>query len=143
EEEEADQDEEAEEEEDDDFATSYEFLDLARVLYLKKLDQSQEHALEDSDKGKYVASIDLTPEVKSLKMRVADIYDLQAEVGLEGEKYADAAADLKACLALREELELPESSILAECHYKLSLALEFSANTQVLDAQGNPTGELK
>ena len=144
EDEDADQDEEteAEEEEEDDFATSFELLDLARVLYLKELDQAQEHALEDSDKGKYIASIDLTPEVKALKARVAEVYDLQAEVGLEGEKYADAATDLKACLALREELETPESSILAECHYKLSLALEFSANTPLLDGQGNPTGEV-
>ncbi len=142
EEDEADEDKEADDEEDDDFATSYEFLDLARVLYLKKLDQNQEHALEDSDKGKYVPSIDLTAEVRSTKVRVADIYDLQAEVDLEGEKYADAATDLKACLALREELEPPESSILAECHYKLSLALEFTANSQERDAQGNPVGEL-
>jgi HAT1-interacting factor 1 len=142
EEDEADEDEEAEEEEDDDFATSYEFLDLARVLYLRKLDQSQEHAMEDSEKGKYVASIDLTPEVKSLKARVAEIYDLQAEVELEGEKYSDAAANLSACLALREELERPESSILAECHYKLSLALEFSASSEERDAGGNPTGKL-
>ncbi|OAL25861.1 hypothetical protein AYO20_10323 [Fonsecaea nubica] len=144
-EEEADQEEEGEEdeEEDDDFATAYELLDLARILYLKKLDQSQEHALEDSEKGKYVASIDLTPEVKSLKTRVADIYDLQSEVSLEGEKYSNAVTDLKACLALREELEPPESSILAECHYKLSLALEFSSQTQQQDEQGNPTGDLQ
>ncbi|OAP54787.1 hypothetical protein AYL99_11235 [Fonsecaea erecta] len=140
---ETDQDDEAAEEEDDDFATSYELLDLARILYLKKLEQSQEHALEDSDKGKYVASIDLTPEVKALKTRVADIYDLQSEVSLEGEKYSNAVTDLKACLALREELEPPESSILAECHYKLSLALEFSSQTQQHDEQGNPTGEVQ
>ncbi|EXJ54490.1 hypothetical protein A1O7_09830 [Cladophialophora yegresii CBS 114405] len=140
---EADEDEEAgEEDDDDDFATSYEFLDLARVLYLKKLDQSQEHAMEDSEKGKYVASIDLTPEVKALKARVAEIYDLQAEVELEGEKYSDAATNLNACLALREELERPESSILAECHYKLSLALEFSASSEERDAAGHPTGKL-
>ncbi|KIW25196.1 uncharacterized protein PV07_08394 [Cladophialophora immunda] len=142
-EDEEDQDEEADEEEDDDFATSYELLDLARILYLKKLEQSQEHALEDSEKGKYVASIDLTPEVKTLKTRVADIYDLQSEVSLEGEKYSNAVTDLRACLALREELEPPESSILAECHYKLSLALEFSSQTQQHDEQGNPTGEVQ
>lgn len=144
EDEEADQDQEAEgeEEEDDDFATAYELLDLARVLYLKRLDQTQESVLEDSEKGKYVASIDLTPEVKNLKNRVADIYDLQSEVSLEGEKYSAAVTDLKHCLALREELEPPESSILAECHYKLSLALEFSSQTQQRDADGNPTGDL-
>ncbi|KIW13829.1 hypothetical protein PV08_06609 [Exophiala spinifera] len=142
-EEEADQDQEAEDEEDDDFAIAYEMLDLARVLYLKKLDQTQEHVLEESEKGKYVASIDLTPEVRKLKHSVADIYDLQSEVSLEGEKYSTAVIDLKHCLALREELEPPESSILAECHYKLSLALEFSSQTQQRDAEGNPTGELQ
>lgn len=139
---EADQDEEADEGEDDDFANSYELLDLARVLYLKKLEQLEEKAPGNSEKGKSVASIESTPEIKSLKGRVADIYDLQAEVGLEGEKYSDAATDLTACLALREELDPPESSLLAECHYKLSLALEFSGNTQKVDAQGNPTGEI-
>lgn len=139
----ADQDPDAEEEEEDDFATAYELLDLARVLYLKKLEQSQESAMADSDKGKYVASIDLTPEVKSLKTRIADIYDLQAEVSLEGEKYANAVTDLKACLALKEELEPPESSLLAECHYKLSLALEFSSQSQQRDSEGNPFGDLQ
>jgi HAT1-interacting factor 1 len=139
----ADKDPEAEEEEEeDDFATAYELLDLARVLYLKKLDQAEESALKDSDKGKYIASIDLTPEVKELKARVADIYDLQAEVSLEGEKYSAAVTDLKACLALREELEPPESSILAECHYKLSLGLEFSSQSQQRDQDGNPVGEI-
>jgi HAT1-interacting factor 1 len=132
-----------EEEEDDDFANAYELLDLARVLYLRKLDQTQEEVLEESEKGKYVPSIDLTPEVKSLKTRVADIYDLQAEVSLEGEKYSAAVADLQACLALREELEPPESSILAECHYKLSLALEFASQSQQRDADGNPIGEIE
>lgn len=131
-----------EEEEEDDFATAYELLDLARVLYLKQLDQAEESALKESDKGKYVASIDLTPEVKELKSKVADIYDLQAEVNLEGEKYAASVTDLKACLALREELEPPESSILAECHYKLSLGLEFSSQSQQRDPDGNPVGDI-
>ncbi|KAK5050520.1 hypothetical protein LTR84_003801 [Exophiala bonariae] len=141
-EEENDPDAEEEEEEEDDFATAYELLDLARVLYLKKLDQAEDSALKDSDKGKYVASIDLTPEVKELKGKVADIYDLQAEVNLEGEKYAASVADLQACLALREELEPPESSILAECHYKLSLGLEFSSQSQQRDQDGNPVGDI-
>lgn len=139
----ADQDPEAEdEEEEDDFATAYEFLDLARVLYLKKLDQAEESVLEESVKGKYVASIDLTPEVKEIKGRIADIYDLQAEVNLEGEKYAASVNDLQACLALREELEPRESSILAECHYKLSLGLEFSSQSQQRDQDGNPVGDI-
>ena len=143
EDEDADQDEAGGDEGDDDFATAFELLDLARVLYLRQMEQDLEHAPQASDKGKDVASEESVPEVKSLKARIADIYDLQAEVALEGEKYLDAAADLAACLALREELEAPESSVLAECHYKLSLAHEFSGNTQILDEQGNPTGEVK
>ena len=144
---ESDEDEEpeqadGEEEEQDDLQDAFEMLDLARVLYLKKLDTSEQSALESSEKGKYVASIDLTPEVKNIKRQIADIHDLQSEVSLEGEKYAAAVEDLTKCLALKEELEPPESSLLAECHYKLSLALEFNSQSQQRDADGNPVSEL-
>ena len=144
---ETDEDEEVEqaqgeEEEQDDLQDAFEMLDLARVLYLKKLDTSEQAALETSEKGKYVASIDLTPGVKDIKRRIADIHDLQSEVSLEGEKYAAAVEDLTKCLALKEELEPPESSLLAECHYKLSLALEFNSQSQQRDADGNPVSEL-
>ena len=131
------------EDDEDDFVNAYEVLDLARVLLLRKLDQREQTALEDSEKGKYIASIDLTPEVRQVKDRLADVHDLQAEISLEGEKFANAVVDLKAALALREELDPPESSALAECHYKLSLALEFSAVQQQLDETGNPTGAAK
>lgn len=142
----SDEDEEpVEEEEDDDqddFADAYEMLDIARVLYLRKLESLEQTALEDSEKGKYVASIDLTPPVREVKTRIADIHDLQSEVLLEGEKYTAAVEDLQKCLALKEELEPPESALLAECHYKLSLALEFSSQSQERDADGNPKGDL-
>jgi len=130
-------------EEEDDFANAFELLDLARVLYLRKLEQLEESTLQEANKGKYVPSIDLAPPIKEVKKRIADIYDLQAEVSLEGEKYAAAVTDLKSCLALKEELEPRESTILAECHYKLSLALEFSSQTQQRDADGNPVGDLE
>jgi HAT1-interacting factor 1 len=132
-----------EEDEQDDFADAYEMLDLARILYLKKLDQSEQSTLEASEKGKYVPSIDLDPSVKEVKTRIADIHDLQAEVLLEGEKYAAAVEDLQKCLALQEELVPPESSLLAECHYKLSLALEFSSQSQQRDTDGNPIGDIE
>ena len=131
------------EDDEDDFVNAYEVLDLARVLLLRKLDQREQTALEESEKGKYIASIDLTPEVRQVKDRLADVHDLQAEISLEGEKFSNAVIDLKAALALREELDPPESSALAECHYKLSLALEFSAVQQQLDDSGNPTGAAK
>lgn len=138
--------EEAEDDEDedqDDFADAYEMLDIARVLYLRKLESVEQSALEESEKGKYVASIDLTPAVREAKSKIADIHDLQSEVLLEGEKYAAAVEDLQKCLALREELEPAESSLLAECHYKLSLALEFSSQSQKRDADGNPVGDIE
>lgn len=134
--------EEEEEEEEDDFANSFELLDLARILYLRKLESLQSSTAEEVDKGKYVASIDLTPPIREIKSRIADIYDLQAEIGLEGEKFDNSVTDLKACLALKEELEPPESSILAECHYKLSLALEVAGQDQKRDESGNPTGDI-
>ena len=132
-----------EDEEQDDFADAYEMLDLARVLYLKKLDQNEQTTLEESEKGKYVPAIDLDPSVKEVKTRIADIHDLQAEVWLEGENFGAAVEDLQKCLALKEELEAPESSLLAECHYKLSLALEFSSQSQKRDEDGNPVGEIE
>ena len=129
-------------EEQDDFTDAFEMLDIARVLYLRKLDDSEQKHLEESDKGKYVSSIDQTADVKQIKTRIADIHDLQAEVSLEGEKYQAAVDDLQKCLALQEELQPPESSLLAECHFKLSLALEFSSQSQKRDEQGNPVGEI-
>lgn len=135
--------EDEDEEEQDDFADAYEMLDIARVLYLRKLESQEQSTLEDSEKGKYVASIDLTPAVRDIKSRIADIHDLQSEVLLEGEKYSAAVEDLQKCLALQEELQPPESSLLAECHYKLSLALEFSSQSQQRDKDGNPVGEIQ
>lgn len=127
--------------EEDDFANAYEILDFARVLFLRKLDAIQQPALEDSSKGKSLASVDLTPEVRDIKERLADVHDLQAEISLEGEKFASAVVELQAALTLKEELYPVESSVLAECHYKLSLALEFSATKQNFDVNGNPVGE--
>ena len=143
-EDEADEQPEGEdEEEQDDFADAYEMLDLARILYLKRLDQNEQSVLEESDKGKYVQSITLDPAVKEIKTRIADIHDLQAEVWLEGENFGAAVEDLQKCLALKEELDSPESTLLAECHYKLSLALEFSSQSQQRDADGNPVGDIE
>ena len=122
---------EEEEEEDDDFGNAYEVLDLARVLLLKMLEEAQ--ASEGKGKGK-----EPSLAVKQLKERLADTYDLQAEISLEGERFPNAVADLKAALELKEELFPQESSLIAEAHYKLSLALEFSSVIQ----QKNENGEI-
>lgn len=129
------------EDEDDDFANAFEVLDLARVLFLSGLQQLQNQPSPAAEKGKLIASDQGPPEERTVKERIADIHDLQAEIALEGERFSNAVVDLKGALALKEELHPKESSVLAECHFKLSLALEFSSVTQQRDKDGNPEGE--
>ncbi|KAH2024903.1 hypothetical protein KXV65_008825 [Aspergillus fumigatus] len=105
---------------DDDFANAFEVLDLARILYHKKLAAVEESCEEGKSAG-------LLPDVKYIKERLADTYDLQAEISLEGERFTDAVADLRTALDLRQSLFSMEDPSLAECHYKLSLALEFAS----------------
>ena len=110
----------------DDFVNAYEVLDLARVLLLRRLDD-----LEASN-GKGNATED-SETVKQLKERLADTHDLQAEISLEGERFRNAVLDLRAALALKQELFPQDSSLIAEAHYKLALALEFSSVKQPKD----------
>ena len=131
-----------EEEDEDDFANAYEILDTARVLFLRKLDATLEadrhSTLEGPSKSKWAPSTDMNPKVRDIRERLADVHDLQAEISLEGEKFESAATELEAALALKEELYPLESAVLAECHYKLSLALEFGSMKQSFDENGNP-----
>ncbi|KJK63451.1 SHNi-TPR [Aspergillus parasiticus SU-1] len=122
--------EEGAEEAEDDFANAFEVLDLARILYLKKLNATE----EEHGKGK---AADLPPYIKQIKERLADTYDLQAEISLEAERFTDAVTDLRTALDLRQSLFPMEDPSIAECHYKLSLALEFAS---VNKADDNPAG---
>jgi HAT1-interacting factor 1 len=92
-------------------------LDLARVLFLRQLQEAPERDGDPQD-------------LKYLKERLADTYDLQAEISLEGERFPLAVEDLKAALELKMTLFPRQSSLIAEAHYKLSLALEFSSLTE-------------
>ena len=114
---------EEEEEEEDDFVNAYEVLDLARILLLRRLEEAQ--ASEGNGKASKESEL-----VKQVKERLADTHDLQAEISLEGERFPTAVEDLRASLALKQELFPTHSSLIAEAHYKLSLALEFSSVTQ-------------
>ncbi|KAI7082470.1 hypothetical protein KC356_g8333 [Hortaea werneckii] len=131
-------DEEAEaeaEEEEDDFATAYEILDMARVLLGRKMESLQQLA------GKGKGTIE-QPEVRQLKERLADTHDLQAEISLENERFSDAINDTRDALALKLELYPQESSLIAEAHFKLSLALEFASVTSA-DNDGDENSETK
>ncbi|KKK20938.1 hypothetical protein P175DRAFT_0460647 [Aspergillus ochraceoroseus IBT 24754] len=120
-----------EEDDDDDFANAFEVLDLARILYHKKL-----ATLEDGDgKGK---STDSVAGLKDIKEHLADTYDLQAEISLEAERFTDAVTDLRTALELRQSLFPMEDPSIAECHYKLSLALEFGAVKHEDDDSNRP-----
>lgn len=135
--EEAEEDAAEDEEEEDDFSNAFEILDVARVLLIRQLEQLQNAATESADKGK---GKDLenqdSPEIRQVKERLADTHDLQAEISLEGERFPSAVTDLRSALALKETLYSNDHSQIAECHYKLSLALEFSSVTQQKDENG-------
>ena len=134
----AGQDGEAEPEEDD-FANAYEILDVARVLLARRL----EELLQSSEKGKDTTENTQTRQVKE---RLADTHDLQAEISLENERFADAITDERASLELKQDLYPQESELIAEAHYKLSLALEFASVTVEKDENGEPkpgqTGQI-
>ena len=112
----------------DDFATAYEILDVARILLAKQAEAIAEHG---KGKGK------VGDELKQIRERLADTHDLQAEISLENERFADAISDSRASLELKQELFPRESSILAEAHFKLSLALEFASVTAPKDSEGH------
>ncbi|KAI0406039.1 hypothetical protein F4802DRAFT_606551 [Xylaria palmicola] len=138
EEEEADgEGQEEDEEDDDDLAVAFEILELSRVLFEKQLEESK--APEESNKDGVVEENQL---VRHKKERLADIHDLLAEISLENEKFPEAIKDCRASLKYKKELFTQESEIIAEAHFKLSLALEFASmtttNEQSADA-GNKT----
>ncbi|KAK3047478.1 hypothetical protein LTR09_011107 [Extremus antarcticus] len=116
------------EEEEDDFAIAYEILDVARVLFERKIDQLNTEPWT-------------TPEQqRQIHERLADTHDLQAEINLENERFTDAIKDTRDALALKMALYPEESSLRAEAHYKLSLALEFASVTSTVDEPASVEG---
>ncbi|KAF1816316.1 hypothetical protein P152DRAFT_511114 [Eremomyces bilateralis CBS 781.70] len=127
EEDEEGQDQAAQEEEDD-LANAYEILDLARVLLERRL---TELSSEDATTG----GQDKDKSIHDTKELLADTRDYQAEISLENERFADAVADSAQALDLKLQLYPAESEILAEAHFKYSLALEFASVSSVRQAQ--------
>ena len=113
---------EPEEEEDDDFILAWENLDLARLLFERSLKE-----LEEESARKENEVVDSAAKTRHLNERLADTHDLLAEISLEHENFESAVHDFRASLSLKRILFPLESEIIAEAHYKLSLALEFAA----------------
>jgi hypothetical protein len=83
-EEEAEQEAEEAEEEEDDLAVAFEVLDLARVLFGKRLEELD--AADGEGKGKDISEGESSLTVKHIKERLADTHDLLAEISLENER---------------------------------------------------------
>ncbi|OAA59073.1 histone h1-binding protein [Niveomyces insectorum RCEF 264] len=170
--------EEDEEEDEDDLAVAFEVLDLARVLFEKRLEElkandaaaaatvTSDDAATSKDKGKEAEAKDTTAEtfgddnadddaqgdaapagdravggsLRHILERLADTHDLLAEISLENERYPNAIVDSRASLAYKKQFLPEESEIIAEAHFKLSLALEFASVTTTSSAGEGQTG---
>ncbi|CAK7271682.1 hypothetical protein SEPCBS57363_004748 [Sporothrix epigloea] len=146
--------------EDDDLAVAFEVLDLSRVLFEKQLDEKQEAEAEagagaektettQADKGKNAAAETVDDDepaspittgapvaIRHILERLADTHDLLAEISLENERYPNAIVDSRASLAYKKRYLSEDSEIIAEAHFKLSLALEFASVTTSHDDNG-------
>ncbi|KAF4995037.1 hypothetical protein FGRMN_5425 [Fusarium graminum] len=131
---------EEDEEEEDDLATAFEILDLARVCYTKRLEALEKEETDMSGKGKEAAEDD-SPIVRHVKERLADTHDALSEISLENERYPNAIEDGRTSLKFKMELYPEESEIVAEAHFKLSLALEFASVTTAGDDGANAKRE--
>ena len=136
EEEEGDNEEQEEEEDEDDLSIAFEILDLARVCYLKKLDQLNAQDDTGDSKGKEILPQGDSSTIKHIKERLADTHDCLAEISLENEKYPQAIEDGRTSLNYKLELYPEESEVIAEAHFKLSLALEFASVTTTEGGEG-------
>lgn len=128
-----------EDEEDDDLAVAFEVLDLSRVLFEKKLEQTKANGeeappAEDELKGKGIEPLTdakaISGPLRHILERLADTHDLLAEISLENERYPNAIVDSRASLSYKKQFLPEESELIAEAHFKLSLALEFASVTQ-------------
>ncbi|KAK4121425.1 hypothetical protein N657DRAFT_555158, partial [Parathielavia appendiculata] len=134
EEEEGEEGEGEEEEEEDDLGVAFEVLDLTRVLFTRRLEAAQGEDEAQQGKGKEVAEPGSeSPVIKHIKERLADTHDLLAEISLENERYPNAITDCRASLQYKQDLYPFESEVIAEAHFKLSLALEFASVTKSSD----------
>ncbi|KAL8404137.1 hypothetical protein RB594_009122 [Gaeumannomyces avenae] len=120
----AEGEEQEEEEDEDDLATAFEILEMARVLYEKQLKELEEESSEA--KGKEKAEGD-SPSLRHVKERLGDTHDLLAEISLECERFKDAIPDFRKSLSYRKDLYPQDHELIAEAHFKLSLALEFAS----------------
>ncbi|KAF4475437.1 NASP-related protein sim3 [Colletotrichum fructicola Nara gc5] len=113
-EEEAEGEGEEEEEEDDDLETAFGVLDMARVLFYRQLEQLE----KEEPNGKPQEQVD--GETSKIKHRFP---------WRTRGKYPEAIEDSRKSLKFKKDLYTNDSEVIAEAHFKLSLALEFASVT--------------
>lgn len=122
--------EEDQEEPEDDFRNAWEVLDLSRVLFTKKLE-----SIDTSSDAE---------QAKQIKEFLSNVYELQAEISLEDEKFSDAVSDYKTALNFNSELYDFENQKIASCHYMLAVALEmYSAKVESGECDESEKANLK
>ncbi|KAG0299499.1 hypothetical protein BGZ97_003679, partial [Linnemannia gamsii] len=104
---EGDDDDEDEDEEQDDFAVAWDVLDLARVLFHR---MGTEEAL----------------------LKLGDVHIALGDVSLESENFEQAVTDYREAITVKEARLEADDRQLAEAHYKLALALEYSPTESAL-----------
>ncbi|KAF9089510.1 hypothetical protein BGX29_006408 [Mortierella sp. GBA35] len=95
------------EDDQDDFAVAWDVLDLARVLFHR---MGTEEAL----------------------LKLGDVHIALGDVSLESENFEQAVADFREAITVKEARLEPDDRQLAEAHYKLALALEYSPTESAL-----------
>ena len=79
--------------------------------------------------------------MRHIKERLADTHDCLSEISLENERYPNAIEDGRISLTYKLELYPDDSEIIAEAHYKLSLAYEFASVTTAAEDGANAKRE--
>ncbi|KJR89110.1 HAT1-interacting factor 1 [Sporothrix schenckii 1099-18] len=156
-----DDDGEGDEEEEDDLAVAFEVLDLSRVLFERQLEEKKdkegatdtgaeaeglskgkevEESKADGDEAASPIATGVSGDLRHVLERLADTHDLLAEISLENERYPNAIVDSRASLAYKKRYLSEDSEIIAEAHFKLSLALEFASVTTASEDSNNGHG---
>lgn len=130
----------------DELALAWEILDLSRLMFKKQLEgYLGSNISSDGDHKTPITASDPIQQtspstqqrpplpVRQVEERLADVHDLLAEISLEGEDFALAVTDFRASLLYKNKLYPTESELIAEAHFKLSLALELAGNTSATE----------
>lgn len=133
--------EEPAEEAQSDFEVAWEILDLTRSIWEKELEAISQEAETLAKPYDSNANAATSPYIMLIK-KLAETYDILGEVSLEAENFPQSATDLAKCLELREDIYEPNSGLISESHYKLSLALEFCVEDETSREQATKHTKL-